>query len=522
MRKIALILILSCFSANIFAQVTRKQAQENPLDCLLYLLPKRNSDIAADELSRILFNLRRFDDARFAISFVDNSYSRILLLTQYSNQLHQFGESTQANKLIDDLLKIVATTDDYEFESQIPSIVPVLIKANREDAVAGLISLSDDDDIKAKAFLAAANTYQEIGNYEKSQKFAEDALPMANWDIKSELAKIFLKIDKKKASEIANHLEKDVFVDGDAYDRKNYSQWLIRFYLQQNNPDKAFQLWQQYGNPADKYQVFEFADGLVNFGFRDRAMPFVLQLREDKSAFENQNGKRLVELLLKVDDIENVVSFAKTMSENDDSYQQQTALMSIADRFINEGKPNSAIEIIDFAFQRAKRVSNEHNAMDSVGASPGSRKGQYLSAIYTRLMSLKQYKKAALLIGLFKDAESNARFITNFAKNKIGILPRQKIYEMITTSQNFFKKDEFNYDFQKNENLVQVADVYALLGEKDKAISILTDVLVSETADSYSYQCLYEIGRVFNERKLTANPKLRKVLNEIITENTED
>ncbi len=242
-------------------------------------------------------------------------------------------------------------------------------------------------------------------------------------------------------------------------------------------------------------------------------------------AVYNEPGRQeLVKAYSKLNDIENAIQTAKNISLEDDSYDQQGALMSIADKFIESGKNDAALGILDLAFQKARRVGETHRTQDSNGASPLTRKIIYLRNIQDRYLKLKRFDKIQQLFGVFK---TRHEFIKNFlaesyltlAEAQLKTLPVKKLNELLVHAQNSAAGSKDDDDgYAQIKTAIDVADIYAKLGNRSKAVELLTNsVKLANEEEFWSLgQVLVSAGRVFAENNLKATPQMKKLLGQIM------
>lgn len=335
------------------------------------------------------------------------------------------------------------------------------------------------------------------------------------------IATVYSKIDKPDtANKILERIEKAAVIMTDENERNRIFLGLMSAYLQNNQSEKAFALWQQYGDVNDGDDVLFFAKSVLDFKGFDAAAPYLLQIRQNPE-FVRRNGDKLVDIYLRQNDVETAVSIAKTMSEDNDSYDQQKAFMLIADWFIKNGKNNSAIEILNFAYQRAGKIVYVHNPQDSIGASSGSRKEIYLGHIYRKLIDLKQFDRAFAVFSSINSEhifsrEFFAEHLVDFAKLQINSLPHKKIVELLAKAQNIVKDD----DYHEIDIKIRTADVYAAMNEKTKAVKLLNQALAEgQESCCYEEMILLQVAKVFESNNLKADAQMKQVLSEYISEN---
>ena len=113
-----------------------------------------------------------------------------------------------------------------------------------------------------------------------------------------------------------------------------------------------------------------------------------------------------------------------------------------------------------------------------------------------------------------------AETLADSAKRQIKTTTRQEIDKIIAQIQSNIS-DKTAKSSQNTIKLL-VADIYAHLGEKNKAVELLTKVLADELLNVdvrtlNEEHFLLEAGRIFEQNKLKADSKMKKVLREIIS-----
>jgi hypothetical protein len=210
------------------------------------------------------------------------------------------------------------------------------------------------------------------------------------------------------------------------------------------------------------------------------------------------------------------------ISDEDDSYTQQKALMSVADRFIELGRSDSALEVVDLAFQKAARVGEQHEAHDST--SPLIRKRKYLTEIRERYLKLKRFDKVSNLPGAFKTRDDLIKpFIAHtfiaLAEAQSKTLSKKELGSLIAQAQKTFdgEDDKESYHYWVVSDVI---NAYAIIGNKAKAMDLLTKTLNDAESDDNYYldDLLIFTGQAFEKNNLKATPELKKVLREIIGE----
>lgn len=532
MKKANLIFaLLLSLALNSFSQDLQKKAETNPLDCFFYLLSKDDNRLADNvvQLADAYFQFGRYDEVSKVINLLDAD-DRVEYFIVFSNKFLETGKRNDAVRFSLEAIKNLDKKDSPS-ERILPQFIENLIKLNKVQEAVSIANEFADEYDDENIFLLIAENFVLNGQIDKSAEIIKHpSFPTSAKDnrIRARIALLYAKLKQaEKAALIFSDLRQNAFVGETNLENENIRRKLlfplIKIYLELGETEKGFELWNQYGDQENFYEYSQFIKDLLSHGQKEKALTLLFQMQSDKEQMQ-RCGTEIVKTYLSLDQIDNALYAAKTMSNDIDNYCQQNSLMILADKFIAENKINSALEILDFAFERARKIVYKHEAMDSVGESSGSRKKIYLGQIYERLMKLKKFDKA---FAVFTSIDSNhylakdfyAEHLVNFAKQQSKTLPRKKIYEFLTKAQDIVKEVEEYYPIKIK---LLSAEVYAQIGEKDKAVRLIAEVL-EEAKESCCYEddFLISAGKVFEENKLTADADLKKVLREFI-ENAEN
>lgn len=533
MRKFFIIIILLGVSVINFAQVTESQAIENPLDCAFYLQLKEKPDdrIWSDiqSLAYFYFQVGKFGKVIQTIQLLEDKGLIVDEFVRYSNELIEQKNFAVANRFLDKSFRNL-DRKNYPRESTLAQLAKNLVTLNREKEAFDIANkFADKEEVVsislsiAKSFLKA-NKFKALNEFIKQDSFPKHS---SDYDIQAEIALIYAKVNQaEKAKKVIKYLQKNAF-DGLVEVKLDNAQrrilpllWKVN--LELNEVDKAFEIFNQYDNNENYFVTFQFISDLISFQHYPQAIKLLHQLENNKQKFDNF-GSRIVEAYLKLGNIDYAVSIAKSISDQEDNYGQQAAFIHLANSFINAGEIKKADEILDFAFQRARKIVYRHETMESVGSSSGSRKQIYLRQIADKYIFLKEYQKAYLVI---KSINSDHHFAKEFvaenliklAKIQVKTLPKKEIENLLTEANSVFSADEEDY----SSNLIKAlsAEVYARLGAKTKATDMLAEVLkFGRESCCYENNLLLTVGKIFEQNELQPTLNLKKVLKTIIEDN---
>jgi hypothetical protein len=514
------LVLIVCAAQIIFSQGPLKNAESNPLDCAMHLLIADPQRFNQFELFSTFYEAGRYDEAIKTLEFEDNGQLRHLVF--FTRKLVEDNKTAGAKKFLDRISLLLSDNESKWDADELIALAPILIRTGRTDEAVLLVKKVEDEEDRVKAAVGISRALLDSNYPELSLKTLEGLYEIADSEGKAGVIELYARLkQKEKAEKLLADFEPGAFIDQKFYSNRPFILFsLINANLALGKIDRALELWQQYGKNDVAVEHIKLIDALSEFGYKDKSLFYLNQIAADKNLIKNA-GADITERLLKLNDINRATAFSKQISDDIDSYEQQKALMAVADKLIEDGKTGPALEILDFAFQRAKKIVYEHGPMDSVGASSGSRKEIYLGQIYERLVRLEQFDKAFAVfnaIGSDQAKDFVARHLVDFAGRQIETLPRKKIYEYLKLAQDLVTDEEADV-YDPIEIKLLSAEVYARMGEKDKAVKLIAAVL-EEALESCCYErtALISAGKIFEKYKLRTDACIRKVLREYITE----
>ncbi len=500
----------------------RDKVEQSPLDCANYLLANKDERIRTDSLAWAFFRAKRYDDALGLIERQD----KIELLIPFAAELFKKGDTKNAEKFVRKALE--AWKKDKDDLPGTHLLIPILIYTDRADIAAQIVAQEDFGENKVRQLLAAAEASQKAGQKDNALKYLQELIGhFENIDWLSDrlkIAGIFYELgENDKALEVFERIEASAAEKTDAADRHNIYSSLTESYLRVAQQEKAHKLWATLAALDEPYFIFPYASALISSGSVADGRDYLSQL-EAHRVFLEVNGDQIVSVYLELNDVTNAYRVARKISAEDDSYHQQKALMLVADKFIADGKKDAALEVLSYAFQKARRVGETHRTQDSNGASPLTRKIIYLRQLKERYLRLKRFDKISDLLAAFKVrhdfiSEFTAQTLLDLAVAGSPTLPRKNVLALFSKAQKAIGESSSAYD--ENELAVAEIDAYAKIGEKTRALGSLARMLGRLHADDSSYldDFLLRAGEVFEENKLMADGPLKKILREIAEDN---
>src|SRR5262249_30834678 len=106
-----------------------------------------------------------------------------------------------------------------------------------------------------------------------------------------------------------------------------------------------------------------------------------------------------------------------------------------------------------------------------------------------------------------------ANTFLSFVKEQKKNLPQKKIDEMLLKAQNIGKEMD---DYSSIQIILQSAEIYLQINDQIKAIGLMNKALSEAKESSDANNLLIEVGRFFEQNKLKADAKTKKILREYI------
>lgn len=515
MRKKAFLFVLmisGCWQA--LAGELPKRAQEHPLDFAFYLITKGNDDRHAEAMANAFFEVGRFDDAARGIEIENNEHTKINWFAFRARLLDERQNAEKTRLYVDQALKLIKLENvDADKEAAL-ALAELLIKFNRTHEA---VQLLENADRREAVLIGIVREFIKAHKTAAALKLLPPLADIEADDDKAEIIELYARLKQtEKTDKMLAEFEPAAFVNTPVYHNQRFILFpLINANLALGRRDHAVELWEQYGEKDDGYGWIKFIGALIEFGHREKANVYLAQVAADSEILKSE-GSDVVAAYLKLGDIEKAAALAKTMTVEFDSHEQQAGLMHVADHFIADSKTDAAANVLDFALRRASKVVFQHEDLQSTSA--GTHKRMYLHNIYRRYMKIGQYSKARAAI----DAIGSEHWIAqefvmqslfDFLKQRAKKLPRRETEIMLKRMQNSFT--ERDDDYQRSQAKLFAAEIYARLGEKQKAAALLARV-IREGKESccHEFEFLLGAGKVFELYKLEPDANIKKALGE--------
>lgn len=523
-RAVLALLLVSLISFPTLAVDLRQRARENPLDCALFLMEQETDPSDEDELADAFQNVSRYDDSIRAMNLSNDPRSQFSWFSRYAVQLDQAGDKANSEKFIKAALAVLTRSNWWSREPT--PFIKLLISTHRDAEIEIIQSNQDHDEGSEKVVAAMADAYTDLGDRDRALVWLGKLEKLAEADphpIKSlQIAEAYLKLnDHDRALRVIMQLEAEAAAETDEGLRDTELMLMIPIYFDLGDDKRAFELWYQVAESSNPNVILSFAMILTNAGKHTEALNYLSQVESRLIPLE-ENGAAIAETYLKLDRTEDAARVARTMSVQDDDGRQQRALMMLTDRYLKDDRADEALSTLNFAWQKARRVAETHRQQDSIGASPITRKIQYLSEISDRYVQLKRYDRALVAIHSFTSNHEYARefiaiSLASLAKKQLGTQPRPALFKLLDQAATIANAKGF--EGYRDEIMLRVADVYAQMGESTKALALINKILKYRIENNRSaIDELIAAGLMMESNKLKADPELRKILSGLIEE----
>jgi tetratricopeptide (TPR) repeat protein len=493
----------------------------NPLDTAFYLTERDQNHGSTEQLAGAFFDAKRYDDAIRAIGLYTNT--ALMWFTHFAEKLIDAGDRTNAEKFIAAALGAL-DPDDWSSSYGGRDLLKILVRTGHDREITEILAQRDDGEDKADLYLTLVRAYSLAGNQEKTRTFI-DLFDRAGTST-DRIAPYFVAEayerlnDRDAALKVLKRYEAETVINPDQGLRDEALMLLVERYFRLGEDAKAWELWRQVSNLGDSNMLLTLVQTLVATGRLDAAKTYLPQLELD-TVFVARNGFEIAEAYLKMGDLGSAARVAVGMSDDDDDYNQQRTFMLLADRYHSAGDRDAALKFVDLAFRKTRRVGETHRPEDSNGASPLTRKIQYLYAIFDRYAKFGQYDRAATAIHSFKTEhkfgrEFTAMKLVDLAERQAKTLDHRALMKLLDVAVRIANEPSIK-DYSDDQIVMAVAGAYATLGEPRKALSLMLKVIQIRFDNSASITDeLIAAGVIFEKNGLQPDLAMRQLLRKIV------
>lgn len=531
MRYFLTILLLFCLTTQCFADDLRKKAEENPLDCVYYLLI--NSDDHYKE-SKIIYLAqsywqvgRRQDAIRILKIETEKPMYRDAIYLRFVDDLLKEKKNDEALPL---LLKAASLSENNN--QALSRIVARLTLIDQHKEAVEIAESIEDPDDKAEILIVIAEKCLQNEQKEEALELLSRALEYAReskWEDSKTLAiaSIGELYAKAKQNETALELLEEAWqkvqtveIPGDNI-RINSIEKIIEGFAELGRCDRAFALLQQGVYPNNELET------------KDSSLAYIKVCNDGKAKIIKSQMESTIDdefelsmLYLQKGNIEKALSIAESGTP---SYRQADTLIKIADAFLKIGKMNDAIKTLTSAFHLTKKIKSDEPESGYMSTSPAYRKAQSLAKIADKFMDINRYDLALNVINSIEKPFIKANKLADFAARQAKTKGQQKAFDYLSQALKLVrKKDREILDANRYSVMINIATSYASINATDKATDVLAEILEwheeieSNGGNTYLLQVMCEVGQQFDKNKLKANERMKKTLREIIESMEED
>lgn len=519
------------FSTLVFSQDLCRQAEENPLSTVLYLLSTTEKDSKEEQkacLAKSFAKVNKFGESEKAAQmFVDGGYAEEDLIAVVKIFIES-KKTKEASEFASLLLKRFEN-DGYRLKN----LWEPLVTLNRTEEALNIADQYNDDD-KVDAYFLISEALLKIKKNAKVVEILNKISPIvekSKYDKdKAKLALFYAKLGKEKKSlQFANESLKKVVWETKSGILAPDDSWIVRdvfdAYLILGKYDLAFELLQKQDKTDEPKSIIKIADSYIAKGNYQKANELFeksLKQLNPKDYSDSFDLGNIIEIYLKIGEIEKAKSLTKSLTGS--NYLQQELLLKIADFYIKKKNKTKASEILNFALEQTKKIDTSEAENGSLWTSGKWDQAKYQSQIAIRLIDMQLDKKALELISQLKKPYLKALILTEFVSvNKKRILSKQLNAHLEEALLLLRRKRTDVFDSKRFDVLAITARNFAEIGMTEKAndvfaetLSLLDKEMIENGSDSSLLFAMCNIGVEFEKSKIKANEKMKESLRNII------
>ncbi len=518
------------FFQPLFAQVTRKQAEENPLSTIIYLLSTTDKDSKEDQkvcLAKSLANVGRFNQMEDVANMVEKESYVDEHFVVLVNDLISKGKTKEAAKFLAFL--IVKFESD---EDKLQMTLRPLVRLGKDNEALQIVSKFDDSD-KIDGSFELANVYLELGRNEKALSVIESfkrLVEQSKYDEeKAELGLIYAKLGKE--SEALRFLQESLKnlkwkTGKPEYDEARIIDKVVEIYRVLGKNDQANQLLAKQGLAEEPRNLIQIGENYLSKGDSVKANQLFesvlskLNPNEYSDVFDLQ---RLIEIHLKLGEIEKAEQLTKSLTSS--NYTQQGLLLKIADFYIKQKNTAKALEILNFALRKTNKIDISEAESGQLSTSNKWDQARYQSQIAIRFIDMHLDKRALELISQLKKPYLRALILTEFVSLNKKRIPRQKLNSYLEQALSFLRQKKIDiFDSKRFDVYAIVARKFAEIGLKEESTVVFAETLseldkkvIENGSDSGLLYAMCNIGIEFENSKIKTSKKLKESLRNIIS-----
>jgi len=511
MRKLLTILFaLFAFASIAPSQTLRERAETNPLDCALYLVSIE--ELQSSNLAWSLYHVGRYED----LIALKNTFLGFKELSSFGLERLRSGDRRGALRFADAAIARYRADSDGWKASDYAGLVELLIGVGKFDDAEAIASSQEETDDRATILLEIAEAEIKFGDVAGATKalqrfstdfeFDDEGTTFRHADVMIKLGVI------DKAAELLRRLENKLRNDPSNSNSSLIS--LIKRYYTIGHEKEAKAIWESISDLDDLLTQLDYVQTLIAVDKSTEALRMLEALNPTDLGDENLTGPKVAKAYVALGKTTLALRVAKTMSDDIDNYDQQEALMVVADQYIKGKNNKAAREVLDFTFQRAAKIVFEQEPQDST--SSGIRKDHYLSEIikrYQEIGDLDAALKAVMAINAdHPDAkEKLALNIATFAQANVKKLSQAKVQSLMSKALKLTDDGEY-LDYKGIQVRTLYAESLAQMGQREKAVDVISDLIQKYADDDTDENALLLPAEIFEKYHLPVTEHLRKSL----------
>lgn len=536
MKMIFRIFFLTCcLSVSIFPQDLKNKAEQNPLDCVLYLIKIENRFDDREKSLGVLadhyWKSGRYVDALNVVDMIPGGFQKTILKIRYANDYIKAGKTEEAARLLIRASRIIAKdswTDGYN----INAVIDGLFRLDKiSEAIEFSKSLTDVED-RALALLQVAELLADKQqNRDVPELIAQslNIIERSEWqDYKlladARAANVLARIGKKPEGLELIKKVRDIYPSTEFVniDKEGLFDLIVSCYSNLKEFDTAIQLRQVDLNSGNREDLNKLAELYLLAGSEDKAKGLFLQIEQmrlkDDELSDSEILNQITRKALKEKDFSLALSSSKTFYSK---YYQ----IGMVDEFLDANRPDLAKELLDFVTKEVKNIKADEPETARMSTSDQMLKADQLAWIAERLARMKQFSAALKIINTIEKPFFRAQALANLAQKQGAKNPSQLLDRALAIMR---KNEDVYLDAGKYKVWGEIALGYSSIGQKNRSLEVFAEVLskdkeiIDEGLDTYLLETLCELGVYFHKADVKADAKVKKALRQVINNWQED
>lgn len=531
MRQFASILIIVLTLAAIASgQDLRTRALESPLDCAYYVFAKDPTKTSSNSVAAALVRADRDDDALAVMQLESWPYWRYSGFVLLAKMLIDRHELARAKPFVDGAMSALSELDWWDRD--LGKFFEVLVSGRYYDRISAIAAHADrwDRTFVPHHLYSIAESYARHGQKQRAIDFlhrAEEALTQdLNLGLQVSIAELYLRIgERDQALRVVGAINERLRTDPGDNQFLSYEQYesrlgMIRVLFLAGADRDAREIMRQLSEWTSSETSFSIAKSLAAAGHREEARALLQQVEADSDFVSGFEGRDLVEAYLNLNDMEGARRVVAIKANEDLNRSQQEAFMRLVDGLIAKKDFSSAVRILDQALAKAGILPPASgDPLVELYASPREMQMDSLREIVTRCIQLARFDRAVQALQIVKGNDYSARNFRGRAWTELAAAVRgtkscEQTLEFLHRAETEFDET----DGAPNTLLFEVARVNAQIGDSERALDLMTELLRYEPADDpfYTGIVLVMTGELLTDLKLRPNDPLKATLRGIV------